>query len=148
MLYSYKIVYVIYSFILNWTFHKKQQSKCAKFLHSYLCSICARERERETSICDWTFELQLVFPSQAIPIRLMIVAHAKATKLLSLITTCAKYIATSDVIFLPSRANTRRRFPAKARSTTTVIHVTSVVLTARTIRNATTATTTSVKTVA
>ncbi|KAK3227817.1 hypothetical protein Dsin_007679 [Dipteronia sinensis] len=37
-----------------------------------------------------------------------------------------KNIATSAVIFLPCLTRTRRRFPANARSTSTVIHVTMV----------------------
>ena len=41
-------------------------------------------------------------------------------------STFTKCPATSAVIFLPSWTRTRRRFPAKARSTSTVIHVTMV----------------------
>ncbi|KAE8652393.1 hypothetical protein Csa_013504 [Cucumis sativus] len=46
-------------------------------------------------------------------------------------------MATSAVIFLPSLTRTRRRFPANANSTNTVIHATIVALAAI---NATTAT--------
>lgn len=54
-----------------------------------------------------------------------------------LIIMLAAYIATSDVIFLPSLTTPRRRFPANASSTSTVIHVITVVLTAITISDPT-----------
>ncbi|MFS7951306.1 hypothetical protein Hanom_Chr07g00593511 [Helianthus anomalus] len=70
------------------------------------------------------------------------VAQATATRLLFLTKTFNKCIATSPVIFLPSTANTRRRFPAIASITNTVIHVTTVVLTITTTTKPATKTTT------
>lgn len=59
---------------------------------------------------------------------------AQATKLLSLSKTLTNNIAISVVIFLPCRTKTFRRFPAKAKSTNTVIHATMAAL-AATITN-------------
>lgn len=75
------------------------------------------------------------FLNQAIAIRLATVAAQATTAIpLSLIiTTFTKSIATSDVIFLPFFTRTRLRFPAKAKRTNTVIHVTIVVRTAKII---------------
>lgn len=61
----------------------------------------------------------------------------RATNPFSLITSFTTYTTTSDVIFFPSFP-IRRRFPRKVRSTSTVIHATTVVRTARTINPATT----------
>ncbi|MCD7451643.1 hypothetical protein HAX54_012905 [Datura stramonium] len=55
-----------------------------------------------------------------------------AKKPLCLNTTLAAYVATSDVIFLPSFTTPLRRFPANASRMSTVIHVITVARTART----------------
>lgn len=68
--------------------------------------------------------------------RLTIAAQTTATRPLSLSTTLTKCTATSAVISLPCWASTRRRFPEKASSTSTVIHVTMVAR-AATITNVT-----------
>lgn len=54
------------------------------------------------------------------------VAQTKATSPFPRKTTLTTSTATSAVIFLPWRARNRRRFPEKASSTRTVIHVISV----------------------
>lgn len=66
-------------------------------------------------------------------IRLANVTQANTAIPLSLATTMAKCIATSNVILLPFFTRTRRRLPAKARRTSSVIHVTMVVRTAKMI---------------
>lgn len=58
--------------------------------------------------------------------RLRKVAQTKATSPFPRKTTLITVTATSAVIFLPSRARNRRRFPEKASSTRTVIQVISV----------------------
>lgn len=63
----------------------------------------------------------------------MIAVPVIANNPLSLNTTLAAYIATSDVIDLPSFTTPLRRLRVNASSTSTIIHVIMVVRTARTI---------------